>query len=151
MAPKNVRMICMLGSMFLYIISLIPECYCAPQCVSSFAALLVGWMGLYSLGASLSWLANPAIWLAWMYLKRKPKRALGFAIAATLLAASFLLFDEVVTNEAGHMGRIISYKAGYWLWLSSMVFMLGGSIVVLFSKNKEEHLHHHNQKKIHHH
>src|SRR5688572_1167537 len=117
MVPKNVRVAFMLSSMFLYIVALTQESYCTQEkCIASFAALLVGWMGMYSFGAALSWLANPALWLSWMYMKRKPKRSILFAVISAVFAFLFLFFDEVVINEKGNMGRIISYQAGYWLW-----------------------------------
>jgi hypothetical protein len=42
---------------------------------------------------------------------------------------SFLLVDEIITNEAGTKSKVVSYELGYWLWLlSSFIMLIGNSI-----------------------
>jgi hypothetical protein len=84
------------------------------------AELLFGWMS-----ASLAWLANPCLFIAWVFaLRRQTFIAAGLALFATGLALSFLLVDEMIVNEGGGTAKITGYGLGYWLWLASAVTML---------------------------
>ena len=42
-----------------------------------------------------------------------------------LFAGSFLLFDQVLANEAGHLQTITEYRFGFWLWLGSTLSHAG--------------------------
>ncbi|MDB5335220.1 MAG: hypothetical protein JWN70_839 [Planctomycetaceae bacterium] len=83
--------------------------------------LLIGWLGV--LEGVWAWLANPALAVAWLLMLTKPGRIsqIILAVLATGLALSFLLYPEILANEAGGRTRITGYGAGYWLWISSMV------------------------------
>ena len=83
----------------------------------------------YKVGATLSWLANPALLIAWLTYKKSKTTSLVFTILSLTLMLSFLMFDEVINNEAGHYHKIISYKAGYWLWLSSSAVLAAGALL----------------------
>ena len=96
---------------------------------------LLGWFAVLTGGAGISWIANPLLLISWFFLKKKLKVSLFLSLFATLFALSFLLFDTILANEAGHYQQIISRKAGYWLWLLSSVSMLGGTFI-LFLKQK---------------
>ncbi|MCJ9429059.1 hypothetical protein [Kordiimonas marina] len=80
--------------------------------------LLLGWLGLFScLGA---WLANPLIIYAWAANRGgRHKQAFRCGLAATLFTLIFLFVQKIEVNEAGHMGWITGYNAGYWFWLAS--------------------------------
>ena len=86
-------------------------------------------MGLFAGGAALTWLANPLLIFSWFALKSNPKLSFISSIGATLLASSFLLFDKIIDNEAGHYNEIVSYGTGYWLWLFSCATITIGSYI----------------------
>jgi hypothetical protein len=41
----------------------------------------------------------------------------------------------VIINEAGTYGKIMSYQAGYWLWLASSVVLCLGQISLRLESN----------------
>ena len=89
---------------------------------SSAWLVAVGWAGAFlGGGAALVWFANPLLFLSWVLSFFNLKLARWASACTTLLAASFLLFDEVITSEAPTYSTITHYRAGYWLWLASCV------------------------------
>jgi hypothetical protein len=123
-------------SIILFLVSLTQKCYCTTsQCGDSILAFALGWAGMFSGGAALAWLANPLLFLSWRMLKKKLQAAMFLSVFATLLALSFLLFDHVIDNEAGHHHKIVSYKAGYWFWVSSSAVMLLGTFFLKLKEN----------------
>ena len=96
---------------------------------------LLGWLGVFFGGAALTWLANPLIILSWIMTKRNSKHALTVSALASLICLSFLLFDKVIDNEAGHYNEIISYQSGYWLWACSALTMAFGNLYFKFAKS----------------
>ncbi|PRY11362.1 hypothetical protein CLV24_111157 [Pontibacter ummariensis] len=137
-------------SFALFIISLTQESYCTNQCGDSLAVFLVGGLGVlfeigaltdkylnintigevdYTIGATFSWLANPALLIAWLTYKESKTTSLVFTMLSLALMLSFLMFDKVIDNEAGHYNKIVNYKAGYWLWLSSSAVLAAGALV----------------------
>ena len=99
---------------------------------------LLGWAGLFKGGASVSWLANVFLIISWMTIEKRKKFAMFSSVFAFLLAFSFILFDEVLTSESGHYHKIVSYKSGYWLWLSSSFLMLVSSFTAVYKMNVEK-------------
>ena len=97
--------------------------------------LLVGWINLF--GAGISWLANPLLFVAWLCLIRSyNKGALIFSLLSILFSLSFLLFDQILANEAGDYCKILERGLGYWLWLlSCIITFLGSVIVYAFKRN----------------
>ena len=121
-------------SIGLFLFSLGKKCYCTTnQCADSILVFLIGWLGLIFGGAALTWLANPFLIFTWILTNKNSKYALATSFVASLLSLSFLLFDNVIDNEAGHYNKIISYQLGYWLWLSSSVTMFLGNLVLRFN------------------
>ncbi len=53
------------------------------------------------------------------------------SIIAFTFGMSFLLFDEIIVNEAGHYGKITGYKIGYYLWNLSFIIMIIRNIISL--------------------
>ena len=150
MNTKKVDSYIFYTSITLFIISLTQESYCTNQCGNSLAVFLVGGLGVlfeigaltdkylnintigevdYTIGATFSWLANPALLIAWLTYKESKTTSLVFTIFSFVLMLSFLTFDEVIDNEAGHYNKIISYKAGYWLWISSSAVLAAGALL----------------------
>jgi hypothetical protein len=82
-----------------------------------------------------AWLANPIIGFAWLlYLSDKRRAALISAVTALGLTLSFLRVDELLgpPTYAGvnipdfEEVPIMSYGAGYWLWIASAGILVAG-------------------------
>lgn len=143
----------------LFGLSLTQECICQYECGDSIAAFLFGWIGAlmefgdivtgkffganvgktayFLKGATFAWLANPLSVLAILLIRKKPKNALIFSIIATILAISFLFFKGTMSDEGGGYSEITGYKAGFWLWLLSIITLLAGSFII-FKRQKED-------------
>lgn len=95
-----------------------------------YGLLLLGWMAV--LMGVPAWLANPAVMAAWILLLVDLKRA-AFAAAALamLFALSFLLWDKIITDEAGNYSKITGYGSGYWCWVASAAMAFLGGIVAI--------------------
>jgi hypothetical protein len=125
MTQKQIKRIFLLLSIILFAASLTQKCYCTTGvCGDSIAAFIFGFFGLAYPLATWTWLANPLLLGAWIFIFRGPKISFILSLSSTLIAASFLLFDQIIDNENGQYKQIISYEAGYWLWLSSHVCLL---------------------------
>ncbi len=125
-----------LASITLFAASITQQCYCTTSsCADSIMALLLGGLGMFTSAAAISWLANPLLLVAWIISGKKQRTAMFFSMFAFLFALSFLLFDEVVVNEAGHSQTIIQYKAGYWLWVASCFCMMAGNFAEVYKEN----------------
>jgi hypothetical protein len=82
--------------------------------------LLVGWLGLLYDGV-WAWLANPMVMLSWALLKlRRSMSALVCAIAACVLALTFLRVRFITVSEAPTTAPIATLESGYWIWIASM-------------------------------
>jgi len=122
-------------SILLYAVSLTQKAFCSGgDCYDSVMLALVGALGvpiaIFGSGsmACITWVANPLLVFAWLTLYRsKIKTALLFSLAASLIAASFLLFKTIPTDEGGTPHPITGYGIGYWLWLSACCSMMLGS------------------------
>jgi hypothetical protein len=126
-----VRSLSILLSIALFIVSLTQQCYCTSvTCADAAAVLLIGWIGAFYGGAALSWLANPLLITSWILTKNNSKYGLWTSLAATLFAALFLIFDDVIDNEAGHFNPIVAYLPGYWLWLASAAVLFIGNLLL---------------------
>ena len=124
-------------SIGLFIFSLTQKCFCTNvSCGDSSAALFSGTFGFFSSPAGFTWLANPAVLFSWIYLNKKTRQSLIASIIAVALCISFLFFKRIMVDEAGNYGQIISYKSGYWLWMSSMVVMLIGNLTLHLLKKR---------------
>jgi hypothetical protein len=152
MNVKKLTILITIVGVTLFIASLTQKCYClGNECGDSIATFLFGWLGVllelghvatfimekiqgqesifnHEIGATLSWLANPLLIISFITLRFSPKTTVVISILSTLIILSFLLFRYVIANEAGHYNEITSYKMGYYLWLSSSLAMLTGSI-----------------------
>ncbi len=125
-------------SIGLFIISLTQPCYCTTKsCGDSIAALLSGSIGFIYGGAALTWLANPILIISWCFVNRNPKLSLVTSVAAFLIALSFVLFDEIISDEAGHYSRIIGYRLGYWLWVYSSLIMVISNVIRHFQTSSK--------------
>lgn len=136
MKLKKIKLLFFFISIALFILSLTQKCYCTHNsCGDSLATFLVGILGIFTGGAGLTWLANPLLFAAWIFWKEDLRFSLWASTLATALSFSFLAFDTIMVDEAGNYSEIISYQAGYWLWLSSSITMLLGNMFIRFKKN----------------
>lgn len=127
----------LLLSIILFSVSLSQKAYCTTSiCGDSLAVFILGFFGLFSGGAAFCWLANPLLFFSWITI-RKTKISLKLSLLSTLIALSFLLFDKVIDDEAGHYKEIIGYRTGYWLWLCSNVSMLIGNLIIKRLENRK--------------
>ena len=128
----------LLLSIVLFIIACTQKCYCTDndcgEYGSGMVVLIIGAFGIFSGGACLAWLANPLILLAWVTAK-SPKFSLILSIIALTIGISFLFFDEIIRDEAGHYGKITGYKAGYYLWNLSFISMIVRNYLKLKHRN----------------
>ena len=124
-------------SILLLIIALTQKSYCtAGTCGDSILTFMLGGFGiLFFGGASFCWLANPLLIASWVF-RNNNKLSTILSLLSTLIALSFLLFDEIIDNEGGVYRKIIAYQLGYWLWVSSNMVMLIGNLIIRFKKEK---------------
>ena len=155
---KSISYTTIIISLCLLIASLTQTCFCTNTCGSSVIVFFMGWAGILMdlgaffsdiadlvqgkgsgqmtpIGACFSWLANPLILLTYFALISEYKTAFYLSLASTLFSLSFLFFDKILDNEAGHYNEIKSYQLGYWLWLGvSLVNLIGSVILIKLNK-----------------
>jgi hypothetical protein len=128
-------------SIGIYIISLTQEAFCTANACgdhwSGLSIVAMGAIGGIMSVAGLTWYANPLLWVAWSLINKKTKKAFFFSLGATAVALSFLLFDQIADRKPGVMVYITNYRAGYWLWLASMITMVIGSFIVYIFRKDE--------------
>ncbi|EIJ37922.1 hypothetical protein JoomaDRAFT_0896 [Galbibacter orientalis DSM 19592] len=125
-------------SILIFIIACSQRIYCTNgncgENWSGLAVLISGIFGVFIGGACITWLANPLIFISWLTY-RKTKFSLIMSILAFSFGISFLFFDEIIINEAGHYGEITGYEIGFYLWNLSFIIMIIRNIISL--KNKK--------------
>jgi len=130
---KSLKGIIVFLILCIYIASLTMECYLVNDkaSIGSFGviALLLGWLNFDLIG--LIWLANPffIISLFLFTFSKKTKLVLIFSTISSVLAISFTFIEEIIWNEAGHVGKITDYLTGYWLWSTAIFLLLISSII----------------------
>tara|TARA_R110001606_G_scaffold379260_1_gene539218 strand:+ start:1426 stop:1869 length:444 start_codon:yes stop_codon:yes gene_type:complete len=121
-------------SIGVFIISLTQKSYCSSYgfCDNfGFLSVLIGWLGVFMLHIpAFTWLANPLLLGSWFFFKKKPKTSLILSIIAFILMLSFLLVDEIISNEAGTKSKVVFYGLGYWLWVLSSFMMILGNLLI---------------------
>lgn len=135
------RVSALAGSCAVFAISLFVPCYYTPVYLTidrvstpkpeyGIAVFLLGWIEVFEQGYS-AWLANPIWLLSLVLILRREKRWLSMTsvVIGLLLSLSFLRYEFVLVDEAGHQGPIIEIGIGYWLWVLSFVLLLwAGSV-----------------------
>ncbi len=150
MTVRQIRNTTILLTLGLYIAALTQPAYCTHESVGALTILLLGPLGLlmeagaladtliqgfsgkgfvfqHPIGATFTWLANPLLLLALLFIKRKTTSTILFSLLSTVLMLIFPLFGSVIDDEAGHYQPITSLQAGYWLWLLSSIILLAGA------------------------
>ena len=121
----------------LFVFSLFNICFCTDNgCRTSIEALLIGWLAMLTGGAAITWLANPFLVIAWILFIKDKKSAWLFGLAASIMSISFLKFQVIIENEAGHYNPIAKIGLGYWFWLSSCLTTFIGSLTMRILKYK---------------
>jgi hypothetical protein len=157
MSRKIILNITLIISAILFVFSLTYPCYCTSSvCMDASEVFGTGWFGAFvelgtlgnwlseqlskhptaldhHVGAAVTWLANPLLFISWIGILRWPRGSFIFSLCAMLVAFSFLLFDHVLHNDIGHYSKIVDHRLGYWLWLGSTVVMVvGNALLKLF-------------------
>lgn len=134
MKSKYINLIFTIISIMLWLISMSQKAYCVDgncgEPWSGLICLLFGFLSLFFYSyAAVSWFLNPLMIISYFIPLKNINTKLLLALASVLFGLSFLLFDEIVKNEAGHFGKITGYEIGYWLWVASAIINLIGIII----------------------
>ena len=90
--------------------------------VLGFVCLFFGW-------EHVAWYANPALFAAaFCHLTGRHRLAVALAAAALTLALFTFQVDEAPANEGGSKEPIVGYQPGFYLWMASIVLVLGTSL-----------------------
>ncbi len=71
----------------------------------------------------LIWLANPLYFASIVLQFRGNNYGMKTSLAASLLAASFACWHEILVSESGHTAPIIALEPGYFLWLGGLLVL----------------------------
>ena len=88
-----------------------------------------------------AWLANPVIVVAWLlYLRNVRRAALLSAVMAFGLALTFLLVEHFPGGPKLEMVDVVSFGAGYWLWIAAVAITTAGASAdtILFRDSRSE-------------
>ncbi|MDQ6812595.1 MAG: hypothetical protein M3040_02470 [Bacteroidota bacterium] len=119
----------------LFVFSLFNISFCTDNgCRTSIETLLIGWLAMLTGGAAITWLANPFLVIAWVLLAKNKNSAWLFGLTALIFSISFLKFQIVIVNEAGHYNPITKVGLGHWLWLSSCLTTFIGILTIRILK-----------------
>jgi hypothetical protein len=147
---------------FLLSLSILAYAACLPMlafCVGDHCSDFTSWnvlkYGLIAMFAiphpsHLIWLANPALLTAWILtalaLVEPPDAsnatpglktaAVLVSVLALIIAACFLLPVSILNNEGGVLNAVTSRRAGYWLWLASMLCAFASALWLLGDADK---------------
>lgn len=79
----------LLVSIGLLVVSLTQESYCSPNgCGDATAAFILGTIGFLEGGATLCWLANPLLLVAWITIKKRLRLSFACSVLATGIGLS---------------------------------------------------------------
>ncbi|WP_228409968.1 hypothetical protein [Chryseobacterium viscerum] len=77
----------------------------------------------------LVWTANGWFFISAVFCyKRYFSVSIILGLIAFLTASSFFFWKEILAAENGRMGRIYSLETGYFLWITSILFLTVGSV-----------------------
>ncbi|MDP9076933.1 MAG: hypothetical protein M3O71_05880 [Bacteroidota bacterium] len=138
MTLNRATKVIMLISIALFLIALSQPCFDTEKEAGGdgegFALLLSGFFGFFSSTTGLTWLANPALWLSWIFVAKKPKLSLTASFISVLIGLLFMCCTDMIIDESGsNRSAIVGYRTGYWLWLASMFIMLIGNLYLKFA------------------
>jgi len=121
-------------SVLIFLISLTQVCmvyqYFGIVNYPSYLAFLVGWthFGVGGFWEGCIWLANPLYFIGLFLLYKKNDRAFLPFICSSILVLTFLSFETLTMTRSGRIAPIIELKSGYFLWLTSILFITFSSL-----------------------
>jgi hypothetical protein len=131
LSEKLIKRSIIVISICVLICSFTQHSYCTTNgCRDSFFIYIFGAIGFVYSWAGLTWLANPLLFISWVTFDRYRKMSLITSLLATVIALSFMLCNKIIDNEGGYFSAIVSYRPGYWLWVSSSLVMLLGNVIM---------------------
>lgn len=140
MKEKNTNRIFTFLSITFLLISFTQKTYCVNgDCGENWSGLLCFLLGVFSLIFSfsgVSWLLNPLMIISYIIPLKNINLKLLLSILSLIFGLSFLLFDEIIKDEAGNYGKITGYEKGYWIWISSAIINLIGILIIKSNYNK---------------
>jgi hypothetical protein len=102
----------------------------SPQIMKGFEAALLGWQAIFV--GNFGWVANPLLFLSLLFILTRGWRIAAVCATLGLLFAlhSLMLVDErIIADEGGVTHMVLSHVyAGFYLWLTSILIVAGGSI-----------------------
>jgi hypothetical protein len=96
-----------------------------PETETGLLLLLFGWLAVFE--GVLAWLANPALFVAWITMWFRPTFAAAAAVVSLLFSLSFLGIHTIPPDP-----RVISHGPGYWIWVLSIVSALVASVLAIW-------------------
>ncbi|HEY8927790.1 MAG TPA: hypothetical protein VIM55_01265 [Mucilaginibacter sp.] len=128
-------------SIVLYVFALTQACFDtqaqAGESGEGIALLISGAFGFFSSAAGLTWLANPALWISWIFMRRRYTLSMITSLASLIIGLLFLKVSEFMVNEGGTYSDITGYRIGYWLWLSSITLMFTANLYIYFFERNQ--------------
>jgi hypothetical protein len=95
-----------------------------------------GWLGMFY-GVGFEWLANPLLFLAWIFCFLKLRaEAILTSVGTIILMLAFLRTHSIALDEGGNLYPIIRVGAGFWLWVTSAILCLVAALLREVKKNK---------------
>jgi hypothetical protein len=126
------------SSVIVYITSLTQSAivyndYDGQKTLSSVSALFMGAISFLGGGVLewIIWLANPLYIFALSLFIGSNRSSILVATAATGIALSFTGWSSILVAENGRKAAIVGLSVGYWLWVSSILILMIGSISYL--------------------
>jgi hypothetical protein len=127
MNALNIRYLILISSIIIYVISLNNDVFVVPpnekEHLSVFVALTCGWVGIFNGGLiSISWFANPALFLSWLKLK-KTKVSFIYSVVAFFFCILFVVLDYILQGV-----ELNEYGKGFYFWMLSILIMFCGNL-----------------------
>ena len=91
--------------------------------------LVWGWLGMLY-GVGFEWLANPLLFMAWIFCFMKLRVEAIFTSAGTIiLMLTFLRNHSIALDEGGNLYPIVGVGAGFWLWVTSAILCFAAALL----------------------
>jgi len=142
MKDKYIRILIVSLSLIILIISLTQNSIAINgdyelKYVSSLNFFLTGILGIigFAFYEGVIWLANPLSLISIMLFLSDKKNSIIFSLIALGLAVSFSFWDNIIANEGGGTTKIVSFEAGYYIWVLSIAILNIGIYLYYEYKN----------------
>lgn len=122
-------------SVIVYIVSLTQTAivyndYDGQKTFSSVSILFMGAISFLGGGILewIIWFANPLYIFSLSLFIGSNRSSVLAATAAAGIALSFIAWNRILVAENGRTASIVALSTGYWLWVSSLLILMIGSI-----------------------